>query len=210
MKNYSIIRALEYNELSRISLDGKVLDLGGSKKSGYQELIGGDHFFTTVNYGELHPGADIFFNAEEKFPIENASFDNALAMNFLEHIFDYHNVFSETERVLKSGGLFIMTTPFMHHIHGSPDDYHRYTESTYKKLAQKYNFHVVTIKPLGDGLFSLIYQSVGAWLYFDFLKSLAKWLCMTLDKILQVVPQYKKLAKNIPLGYFVILKENQN
>ncbi len=207
MKSYSIIRTLQYGEISNINLEGTILDLGGNKKSGYQELIGGAHTFTTVNYGDLHPAADLFFNAEEKFLLEDKSFDNVLAMNFLEHIFNYHNVFAETSRVLKSGGLFVSNTPFMHHIHGSPDDYHRYTESTYRKLAEQYDFQVVTIKPLGDGLFSLFYQTVGGWLYFDILKFFTKWICINLDRLLQIIPQYRKLAKNIPLGYFVILKK---
>ncbi len=207
VKKLSIIRDIQYKKLSNIFLNGSILDLGGSRKSGYHELVKGEHTWSVANYGDIHPGADLVFNAEEKFPLEDKSFDNVVAMNFLEHIFNYHNVFSEVSRVLKPGGKFVTCTPFMHHIHGSPDDYHRYTESTYKKLADMYGFEIVMITTIGEGLFSLIYQSISGWFYFDFLKLFMKWLCINVDRILQIIPQYKKLAKNIPLGYFWIMQK---
>lgn len=206
-KTYSIIRTHEHEELSKLSLIGSILDIGGSRESGYQELVKGDHVWTVVNYGDQHPGQDLNFNAEEKFPLEDASYDNAMTMNVIEHIWDTHNVFSEVNRILKPGGLFVSSVPFMHHVHGSPDDYNRYTESAFRKYASKYNFDIIYIEPLGYGLFSLIYQSIGGWLYFGFLKSIFKSLCTTLDKVLQVIPQYKKLSNNIPLGYFWIMKK---
>jgi SAM-dependent methyltransferase len=204
---YSIVRDQEYKELSKVTLSGNVLDIGGSRKSGYHELVQGSPVFTVVNYGDMHPGQDLNFNAEEKFPLGDASYDHVLTMNVLEHIWDTHNVFSEVARVLKSGGLFVSAVPYMHHIHGSPDDYNRYTESAFKKYAERYGFEMVEIKTLGGGLLSLIYQCVGGWLYFNILKTFAKWLCTTLDDIFSVIPQYEKLARNIPLGYFWIMKK---
>ena len=68
MNKISIIREHEYKYISELSLSGVILDLGGSKKSGYQELIMGTHSFVTVNYGELHPGCDLCFDIEDKFP----------------------------------------------------------------------------------------------------------------------------------------------
>jgi SAM-dependent methyltransferase len=128
-------------------------------------------------------------------------------MNVIEHIWDTHNVFSETARILKPGGLFVSAIPFMHHVHGSPDDYNRYTESTYRKYAEKYGFELLYIEPLGYGLFSFIYQTIGGWFYFPILKVIFQNLSVVLDKILQIIPQYKRLVKNIPLGYFWIMKK---
>lgn len=205
----SVLREHQYKEISELTLTGKVLDLGGSKKSGYQELIKGEHTFTVVNFGDLHPGADLVFNAEEKFPLENISFENVLAMNFLEHIYNYHNVFAEVSRILKSGGLFVANTPFMHHIHGSPNDYHRYTEQTYRKLAEQYGFDMILIKPLGYGLFSLIFQTITIYktLPWPWLFNTVKFIFTTIDKILLAIPYYRKLANTIPLGYFWVMKK---
>lgn len=205
--SFSIIRVQEYEELAKISLSGTILDIGGSRDSGYQDLVKGEHTWTVVNYGELHPGQDLNFNAEEKFPLTDASYDNAMTMNVIEHIWDTHNVFSEVSRVLKPGGMFVSSVPYMYMVHGSPDDYNRYTASAYKKYADKYGFELLYIEPLGYGLFSFIYQNILGWLYFDLLKNVARFLATNLDRILQIIPQYKRLANNIPLGYFWIMRK---
>ncbi len=205
----SIIRIQEHEELKKITLTGSVLDIGGSRKSGYHGLIKGEHTYTVVNYGEQHPGADLLFNAEEKFPLADASYDNVLTMNVLEHIFETHNVFAEVSRVIKPGGLFVSTVPYMLHIHGSPDDYVRYTESSYQKFADKYGFKLVYIKPLGYGLFSLIFQTITIYRVFPFawLFNFMKYIFVGLDKFLLNFSFYKKLAEKIPLGYFWIMEK---
>jgi SAM-dependent methyltransferase len=203
----SILRRSEYQAIARYTLDGSVLDLGGSRASGYQELFQGSPTWTVVNYGDTHPGADLIFNIEEKFPLEDKSYDHVVTMNVLEHIFEYQNVFSEVSRVLKAGGLFISTVPFIHHIHGSPDDYHRYTESTFRKLAAKYNFDMVSIEPLGFGLFSLLFQTIGGSIPFAFFRGFVGSSCITLDKILLSFGRFQRLQKIIPLGYCWVMKK---
>lgn len=205
----TILRIAEHEELEKLTLTGNILDIGGSRKSGYHELVKGDHTWTVTNYGEQHPGADLFFNAEEKFPLENGSYDNVMMMNVIEHIFDTHNVFSEVSRVLKPGGKFVATVPYMHHIHGSPDDYVRYTESAYRKFADKYGFEIIFMQGLGFGLFSLIFQTMTERriLPWSWLFSLIKIIFTTLDKLLLNISIYRKNASNIPLGYFWIMQK---
>jgi SAM-dependent methyltransferase len=207
-KGYSIMRELQYEELGKVNLLGKVLDLGGSKNADYQKLVRGSPEFTVVNIDERY-GYDLKFNLEEKFPLENNSYDNVLSMNLIEHIFDTHNLFSETARVLKPGGLFVSSVPYMHHIHGSPDDFVRYTDSAYRKFAEKHGFEVVYLEPLGHGIFSLIFQTlmqVNFW-RFDIVFNIIKFVCITLDQILNFIPPIKRITKNIPLGYFWIMRK---
>jgi SAM-dependent methyltransferase len=208
-QSYSILRGHQYDRLKTVDLDGNILDLGGSRKSGYHELIGGKHVFSVVNFGDTHPGMDLNFDLEKKFPLADSSFDHAVAMNVLEHIFDYHNVFAETARVLKVGGQFVLAVPFMHHIHGSPDDYHRYTASTYRKLADRYGFEIIRLEPLGFGFFSLVHQTVGWKLPTNVLRQLCKKTSIGLDKVLSCFAAYRRLSSNIPLGYFILLNKKQ-
>src|SRR3989344_9345935 len=127
MKNYSIIREQEYLRLAKLVLNGNILDIGGSKKSGYHELLKGNHRIVTVNINPEY-GCDLIFDIQNPFPIQDSKFDHVIAMNVLEHIYDFQNVFSEVCRVLKKRGSFIFAVPFMFHIHGSPDDYFRYSK----------------------------------------------------------------------------------
>jgi SAM-dependent methyltransferase len=208
-KFFTVLREHQYAELSKLTLNGSILDIGGSRKTGYVELLKGEHVWTVANYGDQHPGADIFFNAEEKFPLDNASFDNVTMINVIEHIFDTNNVFSEVARVLKPGGLFVATMPFMHHIHGSPDDFVRYTESAYKKFAQNNDLEIVYFEPLGYGFFSLVFQNLTILrvLPWSFLYNFVKFICTSFDKLLLNFGAYKRLANTIPLGYFWIMRK---
>lgn len=205
---YSILRRHEYEELAKVRLNGTVLDLGGSTQSGYHKLVQGQPLWTVVNYGDTHPGADLLFTIEEKFPLGDATYDHVVSMNVLEHIFEYQNVFQETARVLKPGGLFISAVPFMHHIHASPNDYHRYSASAFEKLAQKYGFELLYLTPLGYGLFSFFYQTICGKIPLRILRLCLLHFCVRVDCILLHMSAYRRLRDTIPLGYFWIMRKS--
>lgn len=208
MTYYSIVRGEEYRNLAKIHLTGRVLDVGGSKKSGYRSLLQGDATFVGIN---LDPTCepDFFVDIEKPFPFETGEFDHSVCLNVLEHIFEINTAFSEQVRCVRQGGTLIFATPFMHHIHASPDDYLRYTDSAYRRLAQKYNCTIVSIVPLGDGFFSLGFQSIGGSIPTFFLKSVFRSLAMHLDWFgNKISKHYRRLSARIPLGYFVVMTKN--
>ena len=206
MKTCSIIRDGEYEKLSTLAINGAILDLGGNLSSEYHNLIKGNHTVTTVNINAEY-GCDMVFDIQETFPIESEKFDAVLSMNVLEHVYGFDNVISETFRVLKKGGTFIFAVPFMHHIHGSPDDYFRYTRSAIKKMLKEHNFTDIEIQEIGLRLFSLFYQS-SAGMFPTFLKGVFKNSARAIDQLLgKLSSRYQNVAKRIPLGYFVIAKK---
>lgn len=50
-------------------------------------------------------------NLQEKFPIEDGSMDLAICCETIEHLPNQYFLFQETARILKTGGIFILTTP---------------------------------------------------------------------------------------------------
>jgi SAM-dependent methyltransferase len=187
---------------------GKILDVGGSKKSGYHELLQGAPHFHVIN---LDPTCepDTFVDIEKTYPFKDDEFDGAVCLNVLEHIFEFQNAFSEQVRCVKRGGKMIFATPFMHHIHGSPDDYIRYTESSYRRLADKYDCTIESITPLGYGFFSLGYQCVGGVVPTTFIKNILRVIAVSLDTFFnRISKRYQKLTSRIPLGYFVVMVKN--
>jgi SAM-dependent methyltransferase len=205
-KNYSIIRICEYEKLQNTPAQGLVLDIGGSTKSGYHSLLKDAEKITTVNIDPSY-GCDLVFDIQKPFPLESNSFDTVVSMNVLEHIFDFHPVFSEVHRVLKPGGTFVSSTPFMFHVHGSPDDYFRYTESALRGLAAKHGFRVERIEVLGYGVFSLLWQTVGGVIPTTVLRYIGKNVAILLDKTLLHFRPFQKLRNRIPLGYFWVMKK---
>lgn len=200
----SLFRKLQYQELAKLSLDGKVIDLGGSRKSGYHELIKGNRDFVVANISDYY-GYDVKVDLEKRFPFEDSCFDNAIAINMVEHIYHYTNVFKETNRVLKKDGLFVFTSPFLFHKHGCPQDFNRFTDDALKRIATDNGFGIISIQSLGEGIFSVFYQMLPIP---AFLRPPLEFLFVSIDRLLKFLSKgYQKMSEEYPLGYYVILKK---
>ncbi|HEC30489.1 MAG TPA: methyltransferase domain-containing protein, partial [Candidatus Yonathbacteria bacterium] len=109
-------RNLLHIELSRYTLNGRVADLGGSIKSEYTRFLNGDHAIEIVNMDE-NTNPDFSFDLEKPLALESGAYDGVLCINTLEHIFDYKNLLSEINRILKNDGTLILAVPFLVQIH---------------------------------------------------------------------------------------------
>ncbi len=205
ISHLSVIREEEYKALQQVSLDGVILDVGGGKKSEYHDLLKGDHTFYSINlYESAEP--DAIVDIEYAFPLQSDTYDHAICMNVLEHVFEFENVIRETVRVIKKGGTIVIATPMLYKIHGSPDDYLRYTESALRRVAKKYNLSIKSIQPLGLGFFSLGVQLLRSAIPAGIVWVVCKRTAAVLDAFFnRVVPGYKTLSKQIPLGYMTVL-----
>lgn len=202
MATKSFLRREEYKALSKLSIDGDILDVGGSKKSGYHELIQGKHTITTGNINESY-GTDVIFNAEEPWPFPNASFEGVLFVNLLEHLYHYETAIEEATRVLKSGGIVAGVVPFMFNVHGSPNDYFRYTKSTLTRIFTEHGFKDVRVQELGTGAFSVMYHCLLGFVRWEWLATPLIAVCRGMDGIiLRLKPNNKMSAREMPLGFY--------
>ena len=202
MKTRSLLRKLQYERLTRLSIDGRILDIGGSKKSGYHELIGGAHTIETGNIDASY-GVDTIFDAEETWPYENGSFDAALFINLLEHLYRPQRALGEARRVLKTGGVVVGVVPFMFNVHGSPHDYFRYTGTALRAMLEDAGFSDVKVEELGSGAFSVIYHCLIGFARWHWLANLLMGVATGLDRLLtRVKPGHKMSAAYMPLGYY--------
>lgn len=198
----SFLRREEYKALARLSIDGRILDVGGSKKSGYHELIKGNHTITTGNINEAY-GIDVVFDAQKPWPFPSASFDGVLLVNILEHLYQYAVAAQEAHRVLKEGGVVAGVVPFMFNVHASPNDYFRYTKSTLLKIFSERGFRDIQVTELGTGAFSVIYHALLGFVRWQWLATPLIALFGGIDKlILFLKPDNKMSAKEMPLGYY--------
>lgn len=130
----------------------KVVDLGGSN-------VEGEKYF---KYPKYKAKEWIIINiSEEALPdvigsiyetgLENASVDAVVCTEVFEHLADPFAAIAEIKRILKPGGIFIGSTPFLFKVHGDPDDYFRYTESALRNVILK-DFSKVELFSMGGGL----------------------------------------------------------
>lgn len=63
----------------------------------------------------------------EDLPIDDNSFDLVVCTQVLEHIREPQQAVNELNRILRPGGVVILTTNFQYGLHGAPHDYFRFS-----------------------------------------------------------------------------------
>tara|TARA_B110000444_G_C18798823_1_gene576326 strand:- start:850 stop:1515 length:666 start_codon:yes stop_codon:yes gene_type:complete len=200
-KGYSLLRIAQINEVKRIEINGSVLDLG-SKKS----VTNVTNYLNTKNkivYGDNYSEDpdDLKIDLEKVGQLNGIKYDNILLLNVLEHIFDYKSCLQNCHSILNKNGKFFGSTPFIFRIHGSPQDYFRYTEDALKRLLDDSGFKEIEIKILEGGIFACFYSSISTITRkIPFLNNILLIICQTLDKCVYLFS--KSMKKIFPLGYF--------
>jgi SAM-dependent methyltransferase len=197
-----------YKGIARLDLSGAIVDLGGSKKSGYHGLIKGEHAIAIVNLDDsCRP--DLRFDLEKPFAIKDGSYDAALAFNVLEHICDYASFLLESRRILKTGGTIVIGVPFLMHVHPSPHDYWRYTAETLQKILGEAGFADIEIRSIGRGPFTASVQLLSGAPFFSLapVRATFEGIALALDATMAAFMGKEKLRDRYPLGYLVVAKK---
>ncbi|CAN5916822.1 hypothetical protein BH23PLA1_BH23PLA1_15430 [soil metagenome] len=75
--------------------------------------------------------------------LPDASAGTILCVETFEHVFEVRRAFDEVFRVLRPGGVFVLTSPFHFRIHAYPDDYWRMTPACLRRMLEPYAVRVV-------------------------------------------------------------------
>jgi SAM-dependent methyltransferase len=164
--------------IASVRTGGFVLDLGG-KKTGKFGLFDIARYGLKPVYlnkaGDSQP--DIMADANN-LPFRNQCFDAIVCAELLEHIFDPRAVLCEVHRCLHSGGVFLVSAPFLYRIHADPSDYGRYTDSFWREALEAAGFHDIQIERHGL-FFSVLADFLRQYVYavgiFKPFGSLARW-----------------------------------
>ncbi len=155
---------------SRYFTSGTLLDIGCGTKP-YRELFSVEKY-VGMDYakegGNTNPLADIYYDGKI-FPLGNDSCDSVLATEVLEHVFNPVEFLLEIRRVLKPGGLCLITVPFVWDEHEQPYDYGRYTSYGLKHLVRVAGFEILEYRKTGN-FPSVLGQIISLYLYYIFHK----------------------------------------
>lgn len=95
-------------------------------------------------------------------PFEDEQFDTAFGTEVLEHCPKPAVILGEVSRILKPGGIFFYTVPFLWPLHEVPHDEFRYTPFSLKRLMEESGFENIDLKATG-GWHASLAQMLGLW-----------------------------------------------
>jgi len=156
-----------YRDLRRelAGFSGRLLDVGCGN-SPFRHLLDpartqyqGIDVEAAASFGYRNP--DTVYYDGKTIPFADASFDAVLCTEVLEHVPEPGPFVSELHRVLKPGGLALVTLPWSARFHYQPHDYHRYTPSMLALLFTP--FRACAIRPRGTDFSSIASKVVVAF-----------------------------------------------
>jgi SAM-dependent methyltransferase len=88
------------------------------------------------------PGVDRVLDVT-RIALPDSAVGAVLAFETFEHVYEIDRAFREVFRVLRPGGMFLITCPFHFRIHAFPDDYWRMTPSCLRRMLSGYGARIV-------------------------------------------------------------------
>lgn len=146
---------------------GDLLDVGCGGKP-YRALFAGASRYVGIERpGTLSKSmvVDVWGDALA-LPFRASAFDTVLCNEVLEHVPEPARLFAEAARVLRGGGVLILSTPQVWGLHEEPFDFYRYTRYGLEYLARAGGLVPVEVRPT-CGTFAMIGQRLASFFFYS-------------------------------------------
>lgn len=149
------------------NLHGTILDVGCGYQP-YKNLFMSGPSSASRYLGMDYSGNQYLGNTVDivwdglRIPLPANSVDCAIATEFFEHCSSPDIVLAEISRVLKPGGMLMLTVPFLYPLHEVPNDFHRYTPFTLDAKLTGAGFADIQLEALGGSSAALAIM-IGLW-----------------------------------------------
>lgn len=195
-------------------IKGNILDIGGGRKRGLFKIPETKNLKWIIADADKNKKPDIVADAQA-LPFKKNTFDTVKATELFEHIKNPEKGISECLRVLKPGGFFIFSMPFLNPIHADPFDYQRYTEYKLKEILKNLgNNKIIILKKQGLA-FSVIADIVKGWVknWPLILRYSGYTIIYPLLELMVYAEKIKSVRKSLYLtkfttGYFSVVKKS--
>jgi len=174
-----------------------VLDVGCGERP-YADLFQKTQYIG-LNYSTVAASPDIVGDAQA-LPLKNDSFDIVFSTQVIEHVPEPKILVAEAFRVLKPGGIFVLTGPFYWPLHEEPYDFFRFTRYGFQHIVSSAGFNIIGIQ--GDaGAITQVAISL--------IEVMPRWLRILIPIINLITPWIQRMSINSKstLNYIVIAKK---
>jgi SAM-dependent methyltransferase len=159
------------------NLNGRLLDFGCGSKP-YQSLFVNVQQYIGLdmeNEGHSHEKEtiDVFYDGKT-IPFDNEHFDSIFSSEVFEHIFEIEPILKELNRVLKNGGMMLVSVPFAWNEHEVPNDFGRYTSFGLEHLLNKAGFEI--IESIKTGHFAAVLAQYSVLYFYEIFRTKNKYL----------------------------------
>ena len=153
-------------EISSYLHGGKLLDIGCGSKP-YEELFDVEEYcgidIEISGHNHASSKVDKFYDGK-LIPYSSEHFSHVFSSEVFEHVFNIDELFTEINRVLKPGGKFAFTCPFVWDEHEQPHDFARYTSFAIEYMLAQHGFRLIKLKK-STGYIETVMQMLSAYLY---------------------------------------------
>jgi SAM-dependent methyltransferase len=125
---------------------GPIYEFGSYQVEGQEDYANLRNFFPGKPYVgcDMRPGPGVDRVEDvSQINLGDGAAGTILCIETFEHVFEVRRAFDEVFRVLRPGGLFVITSPLNFRIHGYPDDYWRMTPNCLRRMLEPYDGRVV-------------------------------------------------------------------
>jgi ubiquinone/menaquinone biosynthesis C-methylase UbiE len=132
----------EIEHLNASKEDLAILNVGsGGEIYNHINTIGNCRILQIDNDPARNP--DIVTNVCEMPMFDDGTFDAVFMMEVLEHVTEPQNALDEVFRVLKPGGVLVLSVPFIFPLHDEPYDFYRFTKGGLAYLLRRYTVEII-------------------------------------------------------------------
>jgi SAM-dependent methyltransferase len=199
-------------DTNRHYYNGFVLDIGGRDRGRFNKPKHQVEKWTTADIEEKH-NPDIVLDVCDMSQITSESMDVINATELFEHVKNPEKGLRECYRVLKKGGVMILSAPFLFPIHSDPSDFQRWTEEKWRdELKNTLGFQIEKIQII-DGYFTVLVDML-----LIFIKALPQglrhvfYIFHPLMDLITKLDSFEFVKNNSRLnkytsGYFIVLRK---
>ena len=158
-------------------ITGKLLDLGCGSQP-YRPYLANVTHYVGLDYPPTRESLGLGVKPEvhgdaRTIPFADQSFDGVLCCQVLEHVDRPETVLREVGRVLKPGGLALISVPFFYNLHMEPHDYFRFSPYGIQDLLARSGLTMSRLRGQG-GIGTCLVQTFHNWLFSGLARQLRR------------------------------------